>query len=452
MERCTLRELAALAGGKLVGGDTPIVGVSTDSRSVRPGELFVALRGGSFDGHAYCAAAQKRGAAACLVQQLPADCPGLPAVVVPDTLQALGRMAAGYAARFPIPRVAVTGSVGKTTAKEMLAAVLGVKYRVLKTEGNHNNEIGLPLTLLGLDSGHELAVIEMGMSAPGEIDRLAAMVRPETAVITNIGDAHIEFFGSREKILAAKCEVLDHLQPGGLLILNADDALLCGVRPPVGCTAVLCGKDENAAVRATDITATDEAVCFTLLLPDGQSAPVRVDAPGSHMIYPVLFAAAAGLRYGLTAAEIAAGAARFAPAGMRMARLVRADGALLYNDTYNANPQSMRAAIEILARTENRRRVAVLGDMLELGEAGPRLHREIGALLGPAGVDTLITVGPLGAEIAGAADGVKNVCVCADPAEAEKALQKAVDGGCAVLLKASRGMHFERLTAFLMQS
>ena len=458
METITLGQLLQAVNGTLLGSfsdlEAPVSRVDTDSRTIHPGALFIPLTGERFDGHAYINAALEGGAVGCLTarerESYRAD---KFYIRVANTQRALRDLAAWYKSRFHIPFVAVTGSVGKTTAKDMIAAVLGVRYNVLKTEGNFNNNVGLPLTLLRLDRSHEIAVLEMGMDRFGEIDYLAGTVKPDVGVITNIGDAHIERLGSRENIFKAKCELLPHVKKDGLLVLNGDDPLLATLRETAPVPAVFCGKEDGLEYRA-EVMGGDGVSCIECrLITPRMDRRVKIPALGEHMIYPALIAAAVGERFGLTAEEIEQGLVRFVPTRMRMNIVRRGDGITILDDTYNANPQSMRAAISVLADSGGARKVAVLGDMFELGPFAPALHHGVGECLGKAGIDCLVAVGELSQHIAQGAreNGVPTVYHCADKAAAMTVLPKVVEPDSTILVKASRGMKLEELTARLME-
>lgn len=458
MEAITLAQLLEAVKGRLLGGfdrlDTPILQVETDSRSIHSGTLFIPLVGDRFDGHAYINAALEGGAAGCLTAREQEDrLPGKFYVKVENTERALGDLAAWYKDRFSIPCIGVTGSVGKTTAKDMLAAVLGVKYKVLKTEGNRNNNIGLPLTLLELDSSCQVAVLEMGMDKFGEIDYLAGIVRPDMGVITNIGDAHIERLGSRENIFRAKCELLPHIKENGAVVLNGDDPMLVSLKERVSVAAVFCGQGEGCDYRAQVTGGDGVSHIHCRLTTPGMDREVKIPALGDHMIYPALIAAAVGERFGLTPDQIEEGISRFVPTRMRMNVLRRGSGITILDDTYNANPQSMRAAIRVLADSRGSFKTAVLGDMLELGPFAPALHTGVGEYLGTVGVDCLLTVGDLARHIAqGARDaGVRQVIHCPTREDAINVLPQMIRPDCTVLLKASRGMKMEGLTARLLE-
>ena len=459
MEVITLGQLLEAVGGTLRGTfedlSAPVLRVDTDSRNVHPGSLFIPLVGERFDGHAYINSALEQGAAGCLMaRDRESYRPDKFYVKVSNTERALGDLAAWYKKRFDIPFVAVTGSVGKTTAKDMIAAVLGTRFNVLKTEGNFNNNIGLPLTILRLNPEHQICVLEMGMDRPGEIDYLAGMVNPDVGVITNVGDAHIERLGSRENIFKAKCEMLPHVKKDGLLVLNGDDELLSTLRGNAPVTAVFCGKGEGELEYRAALTGGDGmSHIHCRLTTPGMDREVRIPALGEHMIYPTLNAAAVAEHFGLTPDEIEEGLSCFVPTQMRMNILRRQDGITILDDTYNANPQSMRAAVSVLADSACKHRTAVLGDMLELGPFAPALHRGVGEYLGKVGINTLVAVGEMAAHIADGAReaGVAEVYHCADNEEAKQVLPGLIRPESTFMVKASRGMHLEELTAVLKE-
>lgn len=458
METITLAQLLEAVKGRLLGDfhdlNVPILKVETDSRSIHSGVLFIPLVGDRFDGHAYITPALEGGAAGCVTAcERDHYLPQKFYVKVDDTQKALRDLAVWYKNRFAIPFVGVTGSVGKTTTKDMLAAVLGVKYKVLKTEGNHNNNVGLPLTLLELDASHQIAVLEMGMDKFGEIDYLADIVRPDIGVITNIGDAHIERLGSRENIFKAKCELLPHVERNGLLVLNGDDVLLTSLKGKTSVPAVFCGQKEGCDYRAQVTGGDGVSHIYCRLTTPKMDREVKIPALGEHMIYPTLIATAVGERFGLTPDQIEEGVSQFVPTRMRMNVLRRGNGITILDDTYNANPQSMRAAISVLADSRGRRKIAILGDMLELGPFAPALHSGVGEYLGTVGIHCLVAVGDLAQSIAEGAKeaGVPQVIHCRTREEAKEALAQVMCPDSTILVKGSRGMKLEELTARLME-
>ena len=440
MTGCTVKELCAAVGGTLLQQSGAVVTqVSTDSRSIPNRALFVPLVGERFDGHDYLDAALERGAAGCLTARKPASLlPDKFYIQVSDTLEALKALAAWYRAKFDIPMVQVTGSAGKTTTKEMIAAVLSQRFSTLKTQANFNNAIGTPMTLLNLAPEHQAAVIETGMNHFGEIRYLGEMVRPTVAVITNVGDAHIENLGgTRQGILQAKCEIFENLQSGGLAVLNGDDELLSGLALPF--KTVLCGRHERCGVRVTNVAEHGiEGVTCTVTT-KREVYEVAIPSPGAYMIYPAAMAIAIGEHLGLTKAELLSGIAAYRPVGSRM-HLVRCGGGrIIIDDCYNANPQAMAEALRILAQTEHPRRMAVLGDMGELGDLTEQAHRDMGALTRTLGLDTVVAVGPKAKAIQ---DANPDVLWFPTVAEALSAIRAAFTAGTAVLVKASHAMHF----------
>lgn len=442
MTPCTAREICAAVGGTLMqDSGAPVTGVTTDSRAVQPGQLFIPLVGERFDGHAYIAKALEGGAAGCLTAREPETLlPGKLYIQVADTRLALKALASWYRDKFDLPVVQVTGSAGKTTTKEMIASVLSQRYNTLRTEGNFNNDIGAPLTLLRLMPEHQAAVIETGMNHFGEIRYLGEMVRPDIAVITNVGDAHIENLGNtRQGILRAKCEIFENLTPEGTAVLNGDDELLNTVTLPQ--TILRCGVGDGCGVRVTDIDDRGmEGVACTVTI-EGEHYRLTTSAPGRYMIYPMAMAAAIGRRLGLTREEIAAGVAAYTTVGSRM-HLIRLPGErLVIDDCYNANPQSMAEGLRMLAASPAQHRVAVLGDMGELGQLTAQAHRDMGALTRRLG----LTAVAVGEKMHALTETDPQAQWFATVEEAMPAIRQLFTPGTAVLVKASHAMHFESI-------
>lgn len=455
MQPMTVREITAAVGGiwQNPREDAPAVSaVCTDSRRIAPGCLFLPWVGEKFDGHDFIGAALDAGAAGCLCARLPEELRSDKFYIkVADTRLALRALAAAYRNKFDIPFVQITGSVGKTTTKEMVAAVLGAKLRTLKTPENFNNDIGTPLTLLGLGPEHQVAVIETGMNHFGEIEYLGAMVRPDVAVISNIGDAHIEYLGSREGILKAKCEILQHLKPEGLLVLNGDDALLDTVDAPF--RTVRCGQSPHCQARITEIAdhGVEGITCTVVTARDTYA--LTVPAPGAHMAYAASIAVAVGEELGLSREEIVRGVAAYEPSGSRMRVIRLPRGRIILDDCYNANPQSVTAALEVLAKTECDRRVAVLGDMGELGDLTDQAHYNMGALAAMLGIDFVAAIGEKAAKIAdGASQSGGDVLHFSTKEEAIGELREQLGPNTAMLVKASHAMHFGRLVDQLREA
>ena len=449
MTPCTAREICAAVGGTLLqDSGAPVTGVTTDSRAVQPGQLFIPLVGERFDGHAYISKALEGGAAGCLTAAAPETLlPGKLYIQVADTRLALKALASWYRDKFDLPVVQVTGSAGKTTTKEMIASVLSQRYNTLRTEGNFNNDIGAPLTLLRLMPEHQAAVIETGMNHFGEIRYLGEMVRPDIAVITNVGDAHIENLGNtRQGILRAKCEIFENLTPKGVAVLNGDDELLNTVTLPR--IILRCGVGDGCGVRVTDIDDRGlEGVACTVTI-KGEHYRLTTSAPGRYMIYPMAMAAAIGRRLGLTREEIAAGVAAYTTVGSRM-HLIRLPGErLVIDDCYNANPQSMAEGLRMLAASPARHRVAVLGDMGELGQLTAQAHRDMGALTRRLGLAAVA----VGEKMHALTETDPQAQWFATVEEAMPAIRQLFTPGTAVLVKASHAMHFESIVKELEKS
>ncbi len=448
MKAFTVKELVSAVGGELLAGspETRVESVVTDSRKAAAGALFIPIAGEKFDGHDYIGKALDAGAAGVLCARVP-ETPqsGGFYVKVADTLLAYKALAAWYRAQFDIPVVQITGSVGKTTTKEMIASVLSQRFRTLKTEANYNNEIGTPMTLLRLDESCEAAVIETGMDHAGQIRYLGEMVKPSVAVITNIGDMHMEYLGSREGIFRAKCEIFENLSPDGVALLNGDDEWLDKVTLPQ--RIVRAGKSEHCGARVSDVADRGIDGISCVVTTERARYELSVPAPGAHMIYPAATAVAVGEIFGLDAEEIARGVAAYEPSGARMRVVELSGGRRLLNDCYNAGPQSVRAALGILASSKGKT-LAVLGDMAELGELTVSAHREIGALAKELGIGGVIAVGTRAKDIAAASGGRWFATVD----EALPSVREVFAPDTALLVKASHSMHFERIAEALTEA
>ncbi|MGC4000614.1 MAG: UDP-N-acetylmuramoyl-tripeptide--D-alanyl-D-alanine ligase [Anaeromyxobacter sp.] len=462
--RFTPDELAAATGGRWSSPPAaPLEGVSTDTRALPAGCLFVALRGERYDGHAFLAEAAARGAAAALVDEaFAASLPEpVPALVVKDTLVALGRIAHLHRRRFSIPVVGVTGSNGKTTTREMVAAILATRGPVLRTEGNLNNEVGVPLTLFGLDAGHAAAVIEMGMNHAGEIGRLTAIAEPQVGLVTMAGTAHIEHLGSREAIADAKAELWNGLPAGGLAIVNADDPLLVARGKASGrrMLTFASGRGRRGDVVVLEVLSQSvEGLRFLLGIGNRE---VEIHIPGlvgAHNAMNAAGAAAAAVALGCSDREIQRGLAAVVPVGRRL-RLERLpSGVQLVDDCYNANPDSMGAALAVLrdlaAGSPGGKAVAALGDMLELGSFEAEAHRALGEQAARAGLAALAAFGPRSratAEAARAA-GLAEVFHTEDVEALTRWVRARLAPSDVLLVKASRGMKLERLVEGLRQA
>lgn len=441
----TLGQAAAWCGGQIAPEleERPFFGANFDSRLIRPGELFAALPGAR-DGHDFAASALERGAAAVLASR-PVDGP---AIYVEDTSRALRDIARGYRESLPCRCVGITGSVGKTTTKEMIAAVLRTALRTQWTEKNYNNEIGLPVSVLRLKPDCEAAVLEMGMNHFGELSVLTRIAQPDLAVITNIGTMHIENLGSREGILRAKLEILEGLRPGGRVIFNGDDALL---RPLAARYHAVCfGLPEGCDVRASRVCESAEGSKFTVHA-FGKSFEAALNVPGLHNVLDALAAAAVGLLLGLSPEQIAEGLQSYAPLRQRVSH---AAGMTIIDDCYNAGPESMRAALRVLAGTPTEgHRIAVLGSMLELGDFAPELHAGVGREAAKA-ADLLLAYGPCSeCYVQGAHEaGLAGARAFATHDALVAALEETCRAGDTLLFKGSHGMHMEQVLARLLKT
>jgi UDP-N-acetylmuramoyl-tripeptide--D-alanyl-D-alanine ligase len=398
MDKMIVKEVLYATGGKLLAGseDTVISRVTTDSREVQPGDLFIPLIGERFDAHKFLPQAAENGASAVLVSEESAagGLPGVTAVMVPDTLTAMQDLAKYYLRKIDVKKISVTGSVGKTTTRDMIYYICSERFKTGRPQKNYNNQVGVPLTIFSLDSSYEMAVFEEGMDNFGQIHRLSDIIRPDTAVITNIGISHIENLKTRENIMKAKMEVADYMGADSTLVINASCDLLKRDKIDGSYKVVTCGKAEDGdmdyAVSGLEDRGMD-GFSFMLDTPEG-SRRIDMKVPGAHNDVNAALAAAACMEMGLTLDEVAAGLRNLQLTGNRL-KLRRAGRMRIIDDTYNAAPASMESAINTLMHTEGRRRVAVLGGMNELGPETEKAHREVGRYAAEAGVDMLIGVG-----------------------------------------------------------
>jgi UDP-N-acetylmuramoyl-tripeptide--D-alanyl-D-alanine ligase len=459
-EPFTLGELARWTGGRTVRGAPGLAlrGVSTDTRTLGdPDLLFVAIRGPNHDAHEHLTAALDAGAGALLVERedaLPESAAA--AVVVDDTTRALGDLAAGHRSRFSGPVVGITGSNGKTSTKELCAAILERTGPCLRNRGNLNNLYGLPLTLLARESEHSTLVVELGTNQPGEIARLAEIARPTVGVITNVGTAHIEFLGSRDGIAHEKGSLLEALPADGVAVLNADDARVMAQRARTPATVRTFGLDASADVRAERLRRLDTGgFAFELVAPEGRCA-IELRLLGDPAVCNALAAAAAALAAGANLEAVATGLAGAKAVGGRMQPLALAGGAIVVDDSYNANPQSTEAALRSLALLKGAGRgLAALGDMGELGDSAEDAHTEAGALAARLGLDFLFAVGAYGKALArgalGAGMAPDRVMVFADAEAAAVAIDERLRPRDWVLVKGSRAMRMERIVQALVR-
>ncbi len=438
----TIRSAAESCGGRVVPADTidkPIGSVVIDSRAIAPGDLFVAYKGEHADGHDYIKTALTKGAACALAERVPEDVTG-PVILVDSVQLALERITARCRRNLTLPIVGVTGSVGKTSAKEMIWSVLSRTMSVHKTDKNLNNQIGVPMTVSRVNEWHDAAVIEMGISNFGDMAALAPMVLPHIMVYTVIGHAHLEFLGDLEGVLRAKTELLPLISPDTLLVLNGDDEYLRKIASPH--RKVYYGLGEHNDIRAENIRpGRDEGTACTIVCPGGRME-VSIPAFGQHMVYAALSAAAVGLEMGLSEAEIRAGIAAYHTVGRRGA-ISRNGGITLVDDCYNANPDSVKSGIDSLMTLPGRH-VCILGDMLELGGDSPQMHADCGSYAGEKGVELVVACGELSRCTAQAAG--ERALFFESREQLIKALPQLIRRGDAVLVKASRASKFEEVS------
>ncbi|MEY4593033.1 MAG: hypothetical protein RIR18_1928 [Pseudomonadota bacterium] len=451
----TLSAIAQAVGGELVGdGNVQAQGVSTDSRNIPAGSLFIALKGDRFDAHDYLDAALQAKAVGVLVSRLEKVPAGLAAVVVDDTRLALGRLAAAWRATFDLPLIGVTGSNGKTTTKEMIAAVLKAQFgeAVLATQGNFNNDIGLPLTLLGLNEHHQAAVIEMGMNHPGEIDYLTHIARPTAAVVTNAQRAHLEGMGDLAEVAREKGCIFNGLSDNGVAAISLDsdfaDLWKTQVAPHTALTFGNRGLANEPANVQGEIKQHGLSTQLKITTHE-DSADIRLQVPGRHNAENALAAAAVCLAAGLPLSSIATGLAAFSGVKGRLQKSALSGGGLLLDDTYNANPDSVRAGIDVLASTVGRK-ILVLGDMGEIGEASGQYHDEVGGYAKSQGIDRLLTLGEA-SQITCRSFGEGGQHF-KQPEPLISALRKLLTADCTVLVKGSRFMKMERISHGLLEA
>jgi UDP-N-acetylmuramoyl-tripeptide--D-alanyl-D-alanine ligase len=447
-----VRTILENTGGILIQGDqsNAFTGVSIDSRTIKPGELFFALKGEKFDGHEFITEAVKRGGKGIVVQK---EVTGIldknfPIIKVPDTIQALGDIANFWRRRHQIPLVAITGSNGKTTTKEMLAGVLAEKYKVVKNPGNFNNLIGLPLSLLNMNSHDQIAVLEMGMNRKGEIRRLTQIAEPDIGILTNISAVHLEGLATLKGVTEAKRELLEVMGGKGRLIFNSDDHRVAKLGNGFPGEKISFGIRNPSDWVATNITKEAVGVLFKLKGPMG-TISISLRLLGRHQVYNALAASAAASLLGLELEEIKRGLDAFKPLPMRMELLILGRDIKIINDTYNANPQSMRLALRTLKEARGGRKIAVLGDMWELGEQAPKAHIEIGRWVKEAGVKLLFLLGQFAPYVSQGAlkAGMdpKTVFLGKDPRELIHLITPSLRMGDWVLIKGSRIMKMERI-------
>ncbi len=450
MEKLHAEKISAWISGKLNGNPKASADkAGTDTRTLEEGSLFFAIKGEKFDGHQFIHTAFEKGASIVVSEVEIQAPPGCAVIVVRDTVKALGDMARSYLETFSIPVVGITGSVGKTTTKDMIAQLLSTQYRVHKTMGNFNNHIGLPLSVLKLTRNHTAAVFEMGMSGMGEIEYLSRIIRPDIGVITNIGISHIEKLGSRQNILRAKLEISKGMGEDGKLVLNGDDELLSGLEGLLPMPVIFYGINDTISLHAFGIESMGEAgVKFTVTL-RGEDVEVQIRVPGIHNVSNALAAIACALELGITNENIQRGLAEYSQEKMRLnVRLL--NGIKVIDDAYNAAPASVTAALSVLHELSgSQRSIAVLGDMLELGAYAKDAHRQLGAMVVQQHIHHLIAVGELAQDYI---DGAVNAGMKEENTRHFSTADASVDylknflqPGDVILFKGSRGMNLDKL-------
>jgi UDP-N-acetylmuramoyl-tripeptide--D-alanyl-D-alanine ligase len=437
--KLTLAEIAQLTGSPSLLPPQPVSAWSIDTRTLPPGAVYIALRGENHDGHSFLAAAAEKGAAAAIVDQRDwPETPAMPLIRVADTLAALQALARGARPRLRFPLIAITGSAGKTTTKETVSTLLASALRVTRNEGNLNNHIGVPLSLLRLDETAQAGVLEMGMNHAGEIRLLCQIARPDIGIVTNVGTAHIENFDSPAGIALAKRELIEELGPSGTAILNYDDPQVRRFAAVHSGRTLTFGMEPGAGVRAENVQLHDAGSTFTI-----GGVPFSIELPGRHGVWNVTAAVAAGSIFEIPLPLMAQAARSLRSGKMRGERLSH-NGITLLNDCYNSNPEAAKAMIDTLAALPATRRIAVLGEMLELGRWSEQFHREVGAYAAARGVDTVIGIRGAAEFLADAAAraGAQSLFF-ADPVQAGDALHSLARPGDAVLFKGSRGTRVE---------
>lgn len=450
MKKFTLKQVANACNGKFVGDekflDFPIISVERDSRQIKDGSLFLAIKGTKVDGHDFIEKCYDLGAVCALCEKPPKN-PVKPYILVDSTLEAVKAVAKEYRSLFDIPVIGISGSVGKTSTKEMIASVLSQKFKVHKTSGNLNNELGVPLTLFGLEDYHQAAVIEMGISDFGEMQRISQMVKPTICVITIIGSCHLENLGDRDGVLKAKTEMFENINENAKIFLNGDDDKLRTVKEVKGIKPVFYGLDKSNDYYGENIrnNATDGVEC-TLCF-DDTKLNVTIPAIGNYMVLNSLAAVAVGKYLGMTDKQLVMGVESYKTVGSR-ANVVTTKKFTIIDDCYNANPNSVKAALDTLANFQGRK-VAVLGDMKELGKTENQLHLEVGQYAAEKGVDLVISIGPLAQEINNGANKKTDTAYFETLEDAKKQLLNLIKQGDVVLVKASHSMEFEKIVELL---
>ena len=450
----TVEKIGEYCNGKVIGNAKGIVtNITIDSRKVTEGSMFVAIKGERVDGHNFVQSTLEQGAVCALVEKMP-ETEGT-YILVESTLQAIKDIAEEYRKTLKAKVVGITGSVGKTSTKEMVASILEQKYKVTKTLGNFNNEIGLPLTVFRMEEEDDIAILEMGISDFGEMSRLTKIAKPDICIITNIGQCHLENLGDRDGVLKAKSEIFECMQENGTVILNGEDDKLTTIKNVKGVTPKFFGLEENGenfAVAKNIVDKGMEGTELTIAFEDGESIDALIPVAGNHMVYNALAGAIAGKVLGLTNQQMKAGIESYQSIAGRN-HTIRTENFTILDDCYNANPMSMKAAIDIISKSQGRK-VAVLGDMFELGEEELNLHGEVGEHAGKSQIDLLICVGERSKVMAEEARKYSNKVVLhyEDREEVIGKIGSLLKKGDTILLKASHGMGFDKIVKYLEES
>ncbi len=457
MEKIKAEEIVKATGGKLLKGDpqTAVTGISIDTRTLSEGMAFFALKGEKTDGHAFLNDAARAGSAALIIEKediLLSDfsCPDSTAIIkVDNTEQALQELAAWYLSLFDIRKIGITGSTGKTSTKEMLFYILSEKYKTIRNQGNYNNLIGLPLSVFQVDKNTEAAIFEMGMDRLGEIHRLAEIVRPNAAIITNIGVSHLERLGSRENILKAKTEICDFFKKDNTLIVNGDDDLLSKNHSNGNYNFISVGKKEGSELRIAELKDLSEKGIEFCLITGNKRVKYCINSPGVHNSTNGALAVAAALLFDVSMEQAALGLARFFSSDKRL-NIISGNGIKIIDDTYNASPDSMKAALEVLSSAAGIRKIAILGDMFELGDEEEEFHRSIGEYASQKGINVLLSVGKNAKQISlGAQGGKVKTSHFENKDMLIAALPQWIIEGDTILVKGSRGMEMDEIVKYL---
>lgn len=456
MEILTVKEIVEAVDGTLLAGnpDTVIEYICIDSREAHEGGLFVPIIGEKVDAHKFIAQVFDNGTPAVFMSHGDVINPDKAHILVKDTVKALGDLATHYRKKFDMPVVGITGSVGKTSTKEMISAALETGFKIMKTAGNQNSQIGVPLTMFRMEKGQELAVVEMGISEFNEMDNLVRFAQPDVAVVTNIGEAHIAQLGKMENTMKEKLKIAMNFTDKNRIFLNGDDPLLRGAADTMKCPVTLYGMDENCDYRAENIHIEDGKNCFTMIYPEGREEMV-IQQLGIHNVQNALVAMAVARHFGIEPSVSKKGLEEYAGVAMRQQINHLARGIKVIDDTYNASPASVKSGLDVLVQLDNPgRKIAVLADILELGDSSYKIHYDLGTEVAKTGIQMVVTVGQEMKALAKAiVDSGAGIAVCSfeSNAEASEWLIKNMNDGDAVLVKGSRGMHEEEVVRTLRE-